>query len=93
MFRMMSPAKPDNIQLLAVVFVMGFSLKVTTDNTRQFNQGSISHCSLYCSMRLMLLRILQFKLLAVLFIVARIVVTDLSDPCAVAFLTASFQAI
>ena len=93
MFRMMSPAKPDDIQLLAVVFVMGFSLKVTTNNTRQSNQRSISYCSLYGAMRLMLLRILHFKLLAVLFIVARIIVTDLSDPCAVAFPTASFQAI
>lgn len=90
---MMSPAKPDYIQLLAVVFVMGFSLKVTTDNTRQSNQRFTSHCSLYCAMRLTLLRILQFKLLAVFSIIARIVVTDLSDPCTVAFPTASFQAI
>ena len=44
-------------------------------------------------MRLTLLRVLQPKLFAVLFIVARIIVTDLSDPCAVAFPTASFQAI
>jgi hypothetical protein len=93
MFRMMSPAKPDDIQLFAVVFMMSFSIKATTNNTRQFNQRSTSHCSLYCSMRLTLLRVLQPKLFAVLFIVARIIVTDLSDPCAVAFPTASFQAI
>lgn len=90
MFRMMSPAKPDYIQLFTVVFVMGFSLKVTTNNTRRFNQGSISHCPLYCSMRLTLLRVLQPEFLTVLFIVARIVVTDLSNPCTVAFPTASF---
>ena len=93
MFRMMSPAKPDNIQLLTVVFVMTLRLGLAAHNARQSNQRSTSHCSLYCSMRFSLLRVLQPEFLAMFFVVAGIVITNLSDPCTVAFPTASFQAI
>ena len=93
MFRMMSPAKPDDIQLSAVVFMMTLRLGLAAYNARQSNQRSTSHCPLYCSMRLSLLRVLQSKLLGVLAIVPWILVANFPNPCAVAFPTASFQSI
>jgi hypothetical protein len=90
MLRMMSSAKPNDIQLPAVVFVMTLGLRIAAHNARHPNYSARSYGPLNCSVRLSFFWVLQPELLGVFFIISRIVVSNLSNPCTVAFPATSF---
>lgn len=90
MFRVVPPAKPDDIQLSAVVFVMTLGLRITTHNARHPDYSARPNSPFDCSVRHSLFWVLQPKLLGMFAIVPRVLIANFPNPCAVAFPTARF---